>query len=70
MTDDTYVYDLQDGIFSTIVISYDQNSNILFSVDARSPVGVTALYHASISGEFIRDGEMVFGKSGRSGFGR
>ena len=61
--DDTYVYNLQDGKFSTIIISYDQNSNILFSVDARSPVGVTAIYHASISGEFIRDGEMVFGKN-------
>jgi len=63
VTDDTYVYDLQDGKFSTIIISYDQNSNILFSVDARSPEGVTALYHSSITGEFIRDGELVFGKN-------
>ena len=63
VTDDTYVYDLQDGKFSTIIISYDQNNNILFSVDARSPEGVTSLYHSSISGEFIRDGEMVFGKN-------
>jgi len=62
------VYDLSDGNFHTVILSLTNNKNISFIVDGKELVGSSIVYNASISGDFFRDGNLVFGSnsSGKS----
>lgn len=63
------IYDLADGNFHTVIISLTNDKKLSFIVDGKklqSPID--PVYNASISGEFFRDGDLVFGSnsSGKS----